>query len=347
MRPTSAEPWLVPWRQFDRVVPAIGAFEHVQTRKRAMTNIGTLSGMTALVTGATGFLGGAVARRLRAAGAIVHGSSRRRQHDGIDCECWWQADLTDADDARRILDLARPDVVFHLSGPTSAARDLDMTLPMLQANLVAIVNLLTAATQRGGVRLLFAGSSEEPKPALTWPVPSSPYAAAKLAASTYARMFYALFGTPVVCLRIFMAYGPSQRDTRKLVPYVTRSLLRGESPALSSGSRSVDWIYVDDVVEAFLAAAVAEGVEGTTLDVGSGTSVTLRTVVENLVRIIDPSIAPRFGVVPDRPLEQECVANVTDTAMRLGWQPQISLEEGLRRTVEWYRRYEPALSRAQ
>ena len=69
-------------------------------------------------------------------------------------------------------------------------------------------------------------------------------------------------------LRIFMVYGPGQRDTRKLVPYVTTSLLRGEMPELTSGAREVDWIYVDDVVEAFLAAAVAPGAEGTSLDVG-------------------------------------------------------------------------------
>ena len=83
-------------------------------------------------------------------------------------------------------------------------------------------------------------------------------------------MFHALYGLPVINLRTFMTYGPGQRDGSKLIPYVATALLRGESPRLSSGTREVDWIYVGDVVDAYLAAAVADGVEGTSIDIGSG-----------------------------------------------------------------------------
>jgi nucleoside-diphosphate-sugar epimerase len=195
-------------------------------------------------------------------------------------------------------------------------------------------------------RLVMAGSLEEPTPDRAWPTPHSPYAAAKLGAGAYARMCHALYGTPVVWPRLFMVYGPAQPDVRKLVPYVTTSLLHDESPELSSGSRPVDWIYIDDVVDALLAAAVADGVEGRTFDVGSGRLVPIRHVVEEIARLCDAKVAPHFGTVPERPLEQVRVADVAPTAAYLGWRAQTPLEEGLRKTVDWYRRHDGA-SRAR
>jgi len=96
-------------------------------------------------------------------------------------------------------------------------------------------------------------------------------------------MFFALYQLPVVILRVFMVYGPGQGDLQKLVPYVITSLLKGETPRFTSGTREVDWIYVEDVVAAFLEAARAPGVEGATLDVGTGKLVTVRQVVERFV----------------------------------------------------------------
>jgi nucleoside-diphosphate-sugar epimerase len=291
-----------------------------------------------LVTGASGFIGAVVARRLSGMGAVVHGLSRRpsKEHGHVR---WWESDLADPDGVRRLLDAVEPDVVFHLGGLVTGAREAAVVLPVLHANLVATVNLLVAATQRRGVRLVFAGSMEEIAPEGTASMPSSPYAASKLAAASYMRMFHALYGTDSVWLRLFMVYGPDQPDTRKLVPYVTLSLLRGEAPKVSSGRRGIDWVYVDDVVEALLAAAVARGIEGMTLDVGSGSLVTIRSIVERLSQIIDPTVVPLFGASPDRPLEHDPVADVSTTASRLGWRSRTPLEEGLRRTVDWYRQH--------
>src|SRR5206468_741420 len=116
----------------------------------------------------------------------------------------------------------------------------------------------------------------------------------------YARMFHALYGLSVVVLRIFMTYGPAQRDVRKVIPYVILSALRGEAPALGSGARPVDWIYVGDVVEAIEAACGATDASGGSLDVGSGSLVTIRDVALRLVGTIDPSLSPRFGALADR-----------------------------------------------
>jgi nucleoside-diphosphate-sugar epimerase len=151
-------------------------------------------------------------------------------------------------------------------------------------------------------------------------------------------MFHALYELPVVTLRLFMVYGPAQRDVSKLVPYVTLASLRGEAPKLSSGLREVDWIFVDDVVDAFLAAGCASGLGGQVIDVGSGQLVTIRTLVEQLVRAVDPAIAPVFGALPDRPMEQVRRADAARSRSLLGWSARTPLAEGLAQTVAWYRR---------
>ena len=150
-------------------------------------------------------------------------------------------------------------------------------------------------------------------------------------------MFHALYDLPVVLLRIFMTYGPGQSDMTKLVPHVVRNLLHGEAPALGSGKRAVDWIYVEDVAGGIDCACFAEGIDGKTIDIGSGTHVTIRDVVNQLVTIIDPSIAPKFGVIPDRPLEREPLADAAKTEALLGWRATTPLDEGLERTVTWYK----------
>jgi UDP-glucose 4-epimerase len=288
----------------------------------------------ALVTGATGFIGSALCRRLVASGTAVHGVSRvsRSTGDGIR---WWQADLSEAGAANRIVRQARPDVVFHLASHVSGDRGLGAVAPTLRDNLVTTVNLLTAAAEAGETRVVLAGSMEEPD--RDDPAPSSPYAAAKTAASAYARLFDQLYGLPVVNLRVFMVYGPGQQDGTKLVPYVISSLLRGEGPRLSSGRREVDWVYVDDVVAAFVAAGEAEKAPGSTLDIGSGELVSIRSLVEQIAALVGGDVRPVFGALPDRPGERPRDAEVEPSRKTIGWEPSTPLDVGLARTVEWFR----------
>jgi len=251
---------------------------------------------------------------------------------------WWTADLADPEAVHRVMNEVKPGLVVHLASHVSGSRDLAAVTPTLRDNLLTTVNILTAACEVDGPRVLLAGSLEEGEAGDAEKPPASPYAAAKAASAAYGRMFHALYGLPVVNLRTFMTYGPGQRDGSKLIPYVATALLRGESPRLSSGTREVDWIYVGDVVDAYLAAAVADGVEGTSIDIGSGDLVTIRSVVEQLVELTDGDARPRFGAVPDRPLERVRRADVKATREAIGWQAAVALPDGLARTVAWFRR---------
>jgi UDP-glucose 4-epimerase len=148
---------------------------------------------------------------------------------------------------------------------------------------------------------------------------------------------HALHGLQVVHLRVFMVYGPGQHDRTKLIPYVITSLLQGERPKLSSGTRPVDWVYVDDVVDAVVAASSREDLAGASLDIGTGELVTIRAIVERIVETVGTGAEPEFGALPERPLEIVRAADVERTKDQLGWQPRTTLTDGVRSTVDWYR----------
>jgi UDP-glucose 4-epimerase len=296
-----------------------------------------IAGKAVLVTGGGGFIGGHLCRRLICCGARVHAVSRKQRRSESANVQWWQADLKDVAAVRRVVAAVQPDILFHLASHVVGARELGEVLPTFYDNLASTVHLLTTAAEIGCTRIVLASSSEEPQIQENTTFARSPYAAAKWASSIYGNMFHKLFQTPVVMPRIFMTYGPRQNDTQKLIPFVALHLLRGETPKLSSGRRLADWIYVDDVVESLVRAAVTPGIEGCTFDVGSGSLVSVREIVERIVEITGASVKPAFGALSDRPFEQERPADLTFLSAKLGYHPRTSLNEGIETTVDWYR----------
>ena len=290
-----------------------------------------------LVTGASGFIGAHLCRRLGQVGAQVHAVSRNPQTFSSSDWSWWQGDLSDYHTVRELVGKVKPDRIFHLAGPAVGSRDRSLVMPMFRDHLMSTVNLLNAAMEAGCGRIVITGSMDEPDPRDHRAIPSSPNVAAKWAGSAYARMFHALYQVPVVLLRVFMVYGTHQYDDTKLVPSVILSLFKGQPPKLTSGERKVDWIYVEDVIEGILAGGTVPKIEGQTIDIGTGKTTTIRDLTEYLVHSINPSIYPEYGAIQDRPLEQERYANVALAKKLLHWQPKVFLEEGLDKTIAWYR----------
>ncbi|MCF6147975.1 MAG: NAD-dependent epimerase/dehydratase family protein [Candidatus Kuenenia sp.] len=299
----------------------------------------TFSGQKVLVTGASGFIGFHLCQSLIRLDAQVYGISRKSKTNFESNIHWCKGDLADLISVRRLLTTIKPDIIFHLASYVSGSRDLKVVLPVFNSNLLSTINILAVSTEIGFRRIILAGSLEEPETGDFEAIPASPYAAAKMASSAYARMFHALYQTPVVIARLFMVYGPRQQDLRKLIPYVTLSLLSKQAPKLSSGRRQVDWIYIDDVVSGLLSMAHAPNVEGHTIELGSGTLVTIRNVVKQLVNITESNVKPLFGSIPDRPMEQVRIANTAKTYDEIGWKPMTTLEKGLEYTVNWYRKH--------
>lgn len=294
-------------------------------------------GCKILVTGASGFIGEHLCTRLIAAGAKLHGFSREPRTSGN--LVWHQIDVSDGDALRSAFRAIEPDYVFHLAGHVMASPAFEHVLPAFHANLHATVNLLTAAAETGCRRIILTGSLNEPETGQGETFPSSPYAAAKWASTGYARMFHALYGLPVVIARVFMVYGPGQKDRTKLIPYVILSLLREMGPQLSSGSRLIDWVYVDDVIDAYLILALQKGLEGETVEIGSSVLVSIREIAERIERIVGAKARVAFGALADRPLEPLRIARVGETLERTGWAPKTTLDQGLRNTVDWFRNH--------
>ena len=295
-----------------------------------------MTGRRVLVTGAGGFLGRHLCRRLSAAEAEVHAVSRRPAAPHAAAARWWAADMATEHEARALIQAVKPDTVFHLGGLTDASPDLRLVLPTFRSLLASTVNVLAACAEEGCRRVVLTGSVEEPSAGGPDATPASPYAAAKWTAGAYGRMFHALYRTPVVIARLALAYGPGQAD-RKVIPATILAALRGVPPRVSTGARLWDLVYVDDAIEGLLRVAERPGLEGATLDLGSGTSRPLREVVERVTHLIDPDLTPQFGAVADRPLTTACAVDAAATEARIGWRATTSLDSGLQRTIDWYR----------
>jgi UDP-glucose 4-epimerase len=297
--------------------------------------VGDLSGLNVLVTGANGFLGRHLVDRLNQYKVKVHAVSRSipPSADGVR---WVQGDLTDGDWLQELVTDIKPDVIYQLASASQGGQDSRFVLPTFENDLRSTVNVLLAAKTCGCSRVILVASLEEPVRDSRLITIPSPYAAAKASCTYYGLMFHQLYGVPVILLRPFMTYGPGQK-VHKLIPYSILSLLNGQPPRISSGLRLVDWVYVEDVITAFVSAALRPEAVGTLIDLGSGCLVPVREVVNEIHRLIPRSPAPLLGVLPERMMETVRRAE-TESAIRiLDWKATTPLSDGLSQTIEWYR----------
>lgn len=284
-----------------------------------------------LVTGATGFVGGRLVQRLVAEGRPVVTVSRRPEvfTGKVGRVC----DLEVESSVDALFEEVRPSVVFHLASLVTGSRDAAAVMPTFRANLASTVHVLKAALATGCQRVVMAGSVEE----LPLEVPARyPYAIAKRAATEYGEFFHHALGLPVVTLRLGLVYGPGLRRTNELIPHVVRTQLAGEAPRLTSGRRRLDWLFIDDAADAFRVAAEAPTAAGRVLDVGTGVLTSVADVARRLA-VHTGGKAPEIGALPDRAQDVDMQLDAEATTRAIGWRAQVTLEEGLARTVQWYR----------
>lgn len=292
------------------------------------------SGKVIMITGATGFIGLYLARRLREMGAIVHCTSRTHQEErNEEGMIWWKGSFNDYATAESLINKIKPAIIFHMAGQVTASNDVQHVMTTFHSLLTSTVNLLTLAQKHGCERIVLTGSCTEPID--EHPYPNSPYAAAKWATNGYGHLFQRIYKSPVVIVRPFMGYGPTQ-PSGKLIPHIILSLLRGESPQLTSGSWLTDWVYIDDTIDGILAASAVPGVEGKTIDLGTGVLTSVREVVEKVVAIVKPVGKPLFGALPDRYHEHTRLADTKYAFEKIGWKAKTSLEEGLKKSIEYF-----------
>ena len=287
------------------------------------------------VTGYSGFLGTHLCKCLVAQGADVIGVSRRNNalSSSIPKFETVSLDLSNPANSRALVVDFEPAVVYHLAGNISAVEDKDLLLPMFHDNLATTVYLLEALTRSQCHRVITIGTIEELG---LEGIPTSPYAASKLGAQMYATFFRCHYDLPLVQMRLNLAYGPGQGRS-KFIPYVINTYLEGKTPVLGTPDRSCDFIYVDDVVSALLLACEQDSRGTEILEIGSGSVTSLFDVAEKIRQLLGKEIKPGSLDFPNRKSGDSKSKYEDNKRQSWGWRAQTSLDEGLRRTIEWYK----------
>lgn len=303
--------------------------------------------MRVLVTGATGFVGACLTRRLLEMGHEVHAfvrqtANRWRIADIASRIVLHDVDLRDADAVEQAVDAIRPANIFHLAtyGGFSFQKDV---AAIYAANFMGTVNLVHACQKIGFDRFIHTGSSSEyglktaPMKETDLLEPLGDYAVSKAAATLFCRSEALQKGLPIATLRIFSPYGPWD-DPQRLIPYVIATLLDGTVPALSNPASVRDYIFIDDVIDAYLSVLDAEIIPGEIYNVGSGVQTGIGKVVDRAVSIIDTGIMPRWGVENSkRPEPAVWVADASKMKTHFNWEAVTRLEDGLLQTISWMR----------
>ncbi len=300
-----------------------------------------------LLTGATGFIGSYVARRL-AAEKEVHvsvlaraSSDPWRIRDVAPQPTRIDVDLGDGEALTGALAQARPDVVVHLAwkGVGNAERNA----PVQQENLPDTLALIRAAHAAGAKAFVGLGSQAEYGPssgALAETAPTHPttlYGVTKLATCHFARYLCGELGMRYAWVRVFSTYGAMDNPSW-MIPSLVLQLLARKKPALTKGEQRWDYLHVCDAADAIAKVALTPTATGV-FNLGSGEAGTIRAFVERIRDAIDPSLPLGFGEVPYRPDQVMHLEANIDRLRALGWRPTMPLERGLAETVAWYREY--------
>lgn len=312
-----------------------------------------MSGIRFLVTGGAGFIGSALVRGILEAGgervAVVdnlltgHAKNLDEVRDRVD---FHEVDIRDYDAVLGAL--RNTDVVFHLAAIPSVPRSIHDPVPSHDVNIDGTFNVFRAAKEAGVRRVVYAASSSAygdtevlPKTEAMQPRPKSPYAVQKLLGEYYASVFHSCFQLETVALRFFNVYGPRQDPNSPysgVLSIFMRCILENRAPTIhGDGNQSRDFTYVEDVVGLLLKASRAgDAVLGNVYNAGNGNRYTLNEVWRTLGEITGVRIEPQYGPPRDGDVH-DSQADTAAAIRDLGHQPRFSLEEGLRRTFEWYR----------
>jgi UDP-glucose 4-epimerase len=308
---------------------------------------------TFLVTGGAGFIGSHVVDALVARGDRVrvldnlctgHLSNLKHLEGKIE---FVHGDVIDSSVVAAAV--KGVDCVFHQAALASVPRSVERPMDTHAACVTGTLNVLAEARQAGVRRVVYAGSSsaygDQPtssKREADLPAPISPYGAAKLAAEFYCQAFTATYGFETVSIRYFNVFGPRQDPNSQysaVIPLFITAMLRGKQPTIyGDGLQSRDFTYVANVVHGNLLAADADArlVSGRTFNVANGRSTDLLELIAALNQLLGTALAPvhappRVGDV------RESLADITQARSRLGYEPQVGFEEGLRLSIDYYR----------
>jgi dTDP-glucose 4,6-dehydratase len=313
------------------------------------------SGRPILVTGAGGFIASHLVEALIARGAQVRAFIRytSRGDTGLLAdlppEIQGQVEVVAGDlrDPQALTDAMRGmDTVLHLGALIAIPYSYVHPYEVAEVNIMGTLNVLLAGREAGVRRIVHTSTSEVYGTALRVPIDEShplqgqsPYSASKIGADRLVESFYRSFDLPVVTLRPFNTYGPRQ-STRAVIPTIITQALTQEVVRLGNLDARRDLTYVSDTVEGFLRAAECEDILGEEINLGLGREITVAQLAEEIIRQVGRPVRIEVDPTRLRPGKSEVQRLLSDNrkaARLLNWQPQVSLEDGLARTIAWMR----------
>ncbi len=314
---------------------------------------GVLKQARVLVTGAGGFIGSHLVERLVREGASVRafvrynsradsGMLRTVSKETINSVELVGGDLRDPDAVRKVV--AGCQFVFHLGALISIPYSYFHPVEVAETNLIGTLNVLMASRDLGVERLIHTSTSEVYGTARYAPIDEahplqgqSPYSASKIGADKLAESFYASYSLPVVTVRPFNTFGPRQ-SARAVIPTIVTQALANQAIHLGGLDATRDFTYVDDTVNGFLSAARAPSVEGQTFNLGTGTEISIGSLADKIIQKVGTQAKVTTDAERLRPQASEVMRLLSNNSLareRLSWEPLVSLDEGLDRTIVW------------
>jgi len=303
-----------------------------------------------LVTGGAGFIGSHLVEdlvrrgeRVRVVDSLITGKRQNLSH--VPAVDFMEGDLADPEIAQRAV--KGMDYVLHQAAIPSVPRSVQDPITSNRANIDASLNVLVAARDAGVKRVVYAGSSSAygntptlPKVETMPTAPLSPYALQKLVAEEYCRMFTDLYGLETVTIRYFNVFGPRQDPSSPysgVISLFISALCDGRQPTIyGDGEHTRDFTYVANVVDGVLRACTAPAAKGEVINVATGVRISLNTLFNTVRQLVGTNVEPLYAE-PRAGDVKDSQADISKARRVLGYEPSVTFEEGLEKTVAWYR----------
>lgn len=306
-----------------------------------------INSKTVLVTGATGFVGSCLTHRLVSVDCDLHIIKREQSNiwrikDIINRVVEHNVDLIDGNSVEKLAQNIKPEIIFHTAtyGGYPFQKDINK---IIQTNIVGTVNLVNACSKVGFSIFINTGSSSEygvkPKPMNETDLlePNDNYGAAKASATLFCQAKARTEELPIVTLRLFSPYGYYEESTR-LVPSIIISCLMEKNPKVSSPEPVRDFVFIEDVLDAYTKVAQVPNIGGEIFNIAYGQQHSLGEIVNKIIKLTGGKASPEWGGIPKRINEPTIwQADISRAKDILKWEPRYNLEKGLNKIVKWFK----------
>ncbi|MDI6785580.1 MAG: SDR family NAD(P)-dependent oxidoreductase [bacterium] len=308
---------------------------------------------TVLVTGAAGFIGSHLTEKLVSLGAktkaFIRYNSRGNQGfiENFKPQVKEKLEIIAGDlkDLQAVKEASREvDIIFHLGSLIAIPYSYLHPTEVVETNVLGTLNVMNAAKENNVKRIIHTSTSEVYGTAIYVPIDEkhplqgqSPYSASKIGADMIAESFYRSYDLPVITIRPFNTYGPRQ-SARAVIPALITQIIAGKDVFLGSTKPVRDFNFVADTVCGFIKTAETSNIEGEVINIGNGKGITIGELTDKIISLIGKEVKVLFDATRIRPTKSEVerlIASNEKAKKLIGWEPKVSLDEGLKRTIDW------------